>query len=188
MFALGTLEILCLSNLSDRHCVVEKHLCAVSASTWRPQCIIVTEVCLLLQAEETKRNITIGSSVPSRKHPSPVPADASANERRPAEESRPNLQRPQADLQAPHVQAQPQVHSQAYVLLSPTLTLCSMHKVKLGYLCLLIFASTNRFDTSFPSSMHTAWVSSSLRGLKLPYEYKLCTSAVQNLPWPASGS
>ena len=67
-----------------------------------------------------QRNITIGSSVPSSKHPSAVPAVASVDERRPAEERHSPLQRPQAGLQAPHVQAQPQVHSQVYVLLSPT--------------------------------------------------------------------
>ena len=76
-------------------------------------------VTLLLQAEEMQRNITIGSSVPSSKHPSALPAVASVDERRPAEERQSPLQHPQAGLQALYMQAQPQVHSQVYVLLSP---------------------------------------------------------------------
>ncbi|DBA84910.1 TPA: hypothetical protein ACH3X1_005923 [Trebouxia sp. C0004] len=59
-----------------------------------------------LQAEGMQRNITIGSGVPSSKHPSAVPADAPVYETRPADESQPYLLRLQAGLQTPHVQAQ----------------------------------------------------------------------------------
>ncbi len=82
----------------------------------------MTEVSLiLLQAEEKQGNDTSGSGVSSSSHAdSAIPPVASADERRPAEDSQPNLQRPQAGLQAPHVQAQPQVQSQNHVLLSST--------------------------------------------------------------------
>jgi len=82
----------------------------------------VTEVSLiLLQAEEKQRNDTSGRGVPSSSHTgSAIPPVAAADERRPAEETHSPLQRPQAGLQAPQVQAQPQVQSQVCVLLSPT--------------------------------------------------------------------
>ncbi len=41
---------------------------------------------------------------------------AGSPERRPADESQPHLQRSQAGLQVPHMQAQPQVYSVIYVL------------------------------------------------------------------------
>jgi len=82
----------------------------------------MTEVSLTLQqAEEKQRDDTSGSGVPSNSHAgSTIPPVASADERRPAEDVQPNLQRSQAGLQAPHVQAQPQVQSQNHVLLSST--------------------------------------------------------------------
>ena len=82
----------------------------------------MTEVSLvMMQAEEKQRNDTSGSGVPLSSHArSTLPPVASADERRPAKESQPNLQRPQAGLQAPHMQAQPQVQSQNHVLLSST--------------------------------------------------------------------
>lgn len=73
----------------------------------------VTEVSLiLLQAEEKQRNGTSGSVVPSSSRSSSAnPPVASAHERRPANKGQALLQRPQAGLQVPHVQAQPQVQS-----------------------------------------------------------------------------
>jgi hypothetical protein len=71
----------------------------------------MTEVSLImLQVEEKQGNDTIGSSVSSSSHAGAAILEvASADERMPAETSHPNLQRPQAGLQAPLVQAQPQV-------------------------------------------------------------------------------
>ena len=82
----------------------------------------VTELSLiLLQAEEKQRNDTDGSIVPSSsRSSSAIPAVACANGTRPADEGQAHLQRPQPGLQAPHEQAQPQVHSHVCVLLLPT--------------------------------------------------------------------
>ncbi|DBB12205.1 TPA: hypothetical protein ACH3X3_006311 [Trebouxia sp. C0006] len=65
------------------------------------------------QVEEKQGNDTIGSSVSSSSHAGAAILEvASADERMPAETSHPNLQRPQAGLQAPLVQAQPQAQQQ----------------------------------------------------------------------------
>ncbi len=75
---------------------------------------------IVLQAEEKQRNDTSGSGVPSSSRPgSAISAVAFADERRHADESQPHLQRPQAGLQVPQVQAQPQVQSQVCLLVSP---------------------------------------------------------------------
>ena len=44
---------------------------------------------------------------------------AGSSEKRPAENKHSTLQRPQADLQAPHMQAQIQVHNQRCVVFAP---------------------------------------------------------------------
>ncbi len=70
----------------------------------------VTEVSLImLQAEEKQRKDTTSSVAPSSsRSSSTIPAVASADERRPADEGQ------------AHLQAQPQVHSHVCVLLLPT--------------------------------------------------------------------
>ena len=98
----------------------------------------VTELSLiLLQAEEKQRNDTDGSIVPSSsRSSSAIPAVACANGTRPADEGQAHLQRPQPGSQAPHEQAQPQVHSHQQLLL------CFISQVAHELLCLLNFAST----------------------------------------------
>ena len=79
---------------------------------------------ILLQAGEKQRSDTSGSIAPtSSRFSSAIPPVASADNKRPAEESQSPLQQTQAGLQAPHVQAQPQVQSQSCVLLPPTTAL-----------------------------------------------------------------
>jgi len=119
----------------------------------------MTEVSLiLLQAGEKHRSETSGSGVPSSSHTgSAIPPVASADERRPADEAQPHLQRPQPGLQALHnCKHSPRYKVKVLYCCHQQLLLCSICKVAHTLPCPLKFASTSSCFTVIVLSLHTA--------------------------------